>query len=175
MPDIQSHLFKVKQGSENSAKRPLRSRQKEGKAVFLTHIEKLSKSLQEKLAAALKNDPGKTPRSSLEFLPVRLYASSSKDLNALAAKDQFNPDLLKIFKETTLEIPPLRDYAANIPMMAKEYFEKLSGLISELKIENEVGLPMEIKHFFSGAALYFDGVICASISPMGLAFKLSDK
>ena len=58
--------------------------------------------------------------------------------------------------------------------MAKEYLEKLSSLIFELKIENEVGLPMETKHFFSGAALYVNNTICASWSPVGLAFKLPE-
>ena len=28
------------------------------------------------------------------------------------------------------------------------------------------------KHFFSGAALYANGKICASLTPVGLAFKL---
>ncbi len=58
--------------------------------------------------------------------------------------------------------------------MAKEYLEKLSSLISELNIEGEVGVPMETKHFFSGAALYVNKVICASWSPVGLAFKLPE-
>ena len=58
--------------------------------------------------------------------------------------------------------------------MAKEYFEKLSALIRDLKIEDEVDLLMEVKHFFSGAALYADKTICASYSPVGLAFKLPD-
>ena len=58
--------------------------------------------------------------------------------------------------------------------MAKEYLEKLSPLISELKIENEVDLSLETKHFFSGAALYANGTICASWSPVGLAFKLPE-
>ena len=58
--------------------------------------------------------------------------------------------------------------------MAKVYFEKLSQLISDLKIENEVAGSIEIKHFFSGAALYVNDVICASWSPGGLAFKLSE-
>ncbi len=31
------------------------------------------------------------------------------------------------------------------------------------------------KHFFAGAALYSHGVICASLSPVGLAFKLPDQ
>ena len=33
--------------------------------------------------------------------------------------------------------------------MAKEYVEKLSNLVRELKIEDEVALPLEVKHFFS--------------------------
>ena len=57
-------------------------------------------------------------------------------------------------------------------IMAKEYFDKLSELIHELEIEEEVGSPMEIKHFFSGAALYVKGKIRVTLSPVGLAFKL---
>ena len=56
--------------------------------------------------------------------------------------------------------------------MAKLYFEKLSGLIAHLDIGGEVPVELEIKHFFSGAALYANKSICASWSPGGLAFKL---
>jgi len=58
--------------------------------------------------------------------------------------------------------------------MAKVYYEKLSHLILQLKINDEVSLPMETKHFFSGAALYINRTICVSWSPVGLAFKLSE-
>ncbi len=58
--------------------------------------------------------------------------------------------------------------------MAKEYFIKLSDLINELNIGSEIDSPVEVKHFFSGAALYINGMICASWSPVGLAFKLSE-
>jgi len=58
--------------------------------------------------------------------------------------------------------------------MAKEYFEKLSKLLDELNVRNEVSLKLEIKHFFSGAALYANETICASWSPAGLAFKLPE-
>lgn len=58
--------------------------------------------------------------------------------------------------------------------MAKEYFIKLSDLINELNIESEIDSPLVVKHFFSGATLYINGVICASWSPVGLAFKLSE-
>ena len=58
--------------------------------------------------------------------------------------------------------------------MAKIYFDKLSALLEELAIENEIAKSMEVKHFFSGAALYVNKTICASWSPAGLAFKLEE-
>tara|TARA_R110001599_G_scaffold80029_3_gene216524 strand:+ start:239 stop:574 length:336 start_codon:yes stop_codon:yes gene_type:complete len=58
--------------------------------------------------------------------------------------------------------------------MAKVYYEKLAQLISALDIQNEVSAELEIKHFFSGAALYANNAICASWSPVGLAFKLTE-
>ncbi len=59
--------------------------------------------------------------------------------------------------------------------MTKMYLEKLSGLITKLKIADETSKSIEIKHFFSGAALYINETICASWSPAGLAFKLPEK
>ena len=59
--------------------------------------------------------------------------------------------------------------------MAKVYFEKLSALLEELQIEQEVTKQMEVKYFFSGAALYINKTICASWSPAGLAFKLEEQ
>ena len=59
--------------------------------------------------------------------------------------------------------------------MAKIYFEKLSELVEQLNLEKESALPIEVKHLFTGAALYANNVICASWSPVGLAFKLPEK
>ena len=59
--------------------------------------------------------------------------------------------------------------------MSKVYLEKLSKLVQELRLEKEAFSSMEVKHFFSGAALYINGTICASWSPVGLAFKLPEQ
>jgi len=56
--------------------------------------------------------------------------------------------------------------------MAKAYLEKLCKISEALELENEVEANLDIKHFFGGAALYSNGIICASWSPSGLAFKL---
>ncbi len=58
--------------------------------------------------------------------------------------------------------------------MAKVYFEKLKQLVEDLDIAAEMSRQLQVKHFFSGAALYADRTICASWSPGGLAFKLPE-
>jgi len=56
--------------------------------------------------------------------------------------------------------------------MAKIYFEKLNNLINQLNLDSDILKTIEVKHFFSGAALYINNKICVSWSPSGLAFKL---
>lgn len=57
--------------------------------------------------------------------------------------------------------------------MAKAYFDKLTRLVADLELAQAAALDLETRHFFSGAALYANASICASWSPVGLAFKLS--
>lgn len=59
--------------------------------------------------------------------------------------------------------------------MAKIYFEKLTELLASLNLDEEINGDIEIKHFFSGAAVYINGVLSVSWSPVGLAFKLSEQ
>jgi hypothetical protein len=58
--------------------------------------------------------------------------------------------------------------------MAKVYFEKLTRLVTDLEVRRQVDVQLEVKHFFSGAALYANEVACISWSPAGLAFKLPE-
>lgn len=56
--------------------------------------------------------------------------------------------------------------------MAKEFLEKLSAIIDKATSDRFEGVTLECKHFFSGAALYADGRICITLTPVGLAMKL---
>ena len=56
--------------------------------------------------------------------------------------------------------------------MAKKYLEKLSSLIKKIVPNQFKSIKLECKHFFSGAALYANGKICATLSPKGFAIKL---
>ena len=57
-------------------------------------------------------------------------------------------------------------------VMAGLYCEKLTNLLSTLDLGEELGAELTVRHYFNGAAVYVNGTICASWSPVGLAFKL---
>lgn len=57
-------------------------------------------------------------------------------------------------------------------IMSRLYFDKLTELIAALEFSDELDADLTVKHFFNGAAAYVNGKICASWSPVGLAFKL---
>jgi len=59
--------------------------------------------------------------------------------------------------------------------MAKAYVEKLSLLMKRAVPEDIKGVELEIKHFFSGAAVYASGKICVTLTPVGFALKLPEK
>ncbi len=59
--------------------------------------------------------------------------------------------------------------------MAKEYLDQLTTLIEKTTSGQFPEVQLECKHFFSGAALYVNGKICGSLTPVGLALKLPEK
>ena len=58
--------------------------------------------------------------------------------------------------------------------MAKLYFKRLSNLMQQVGVDLTINsiVTLEIKHFFSGAAVYVNGKICISLTPVGFALKL---
>lgn len=120
---IHSQLFKR---TEKELTRPGASKSTgEEKVVYLSNIESLSKGMQEKLAEALQPNGSQSSDSTLDLIPVRVFASSTKDLATLSEKGQFHPALLSAFKDSTLFVPPLRDYVASIPALVKDYLEEI--------------------------------------------------
>jgi TfoX/Sxy family transcriptional regulator of competence genes len=59
--------------------------------------------------------------------------------------------------------------------MAEPYRERLAAMVRVAKPSNARAPRLECRHFFSGAALYADGAICASLTPVGFAVKLPER
>jgi len=58
--------------------------------------------------------------------------------------------------------------------MAEPYRERLATLVRVARPSNAHGVRLECRHFFSGAALYANRTICASLTPVGFAVKLPE-
>ncbi len=58
--------------------------------------------------------------------------------------------------------------------MAEPYLNDLSRIVERLEPIPLENVTLETKHFFSGAALYANGKICALLSPVGFAVKLPE-
>jgi two-component system response regulator HydG len=65
-------------------------------------------------------------RDRREPVEVRVVASSSSDLESLAASGRILPALLAKFS-TTIRIPPLRDRAEDIPLFATRFIDRFRG------------------------------------------------
>jgi TfoX/Sxy family transcriptional regulator of competence genes len=59
--------------------------------------------------------------------------------------------------------------------MATQYLDQLSELMEQVTSGRLKGVHLECKHFFSGAAVYFNGRICMSLTPVGFAIKLPEE
>ncbi len=59
--------------------------------------------------------------------------------------------------------------------MAKAYLEKLSKLMNRATAGKFKNVDLECKHFFSGAAVYANGKICITFTPVGFAVKLPEE
>ena len=59
--------------------------------------------------------------------------------------------------------------------MAQPYFDRLTATLRESRLSKPRGVLVECKHFFSGAALYANGHIFASLTPVGFAIKLPER
>ena len=59
--------------------------------------------------------------------------------------------------------------------IAEPFLTELSHLADQwMATDDRIGV-IECRHFFSGAAAYRDGSIVASLTPVGLAFKVPDE
>ncbi len=90
--------------------------------IFLSSVEALPLPLQEGLLAALTT--GTVQRIGAarpEQVDVRVIAATSAHLEAAARAGTFRPELLERLRMVAVAVPPLRDRAADIPLLVEHY------------------------------------------------------
>jgi PAS domain S-box-containing protein len=126
---LESELFGYRRGAFTGADRdkPGRVQAAEGGTLFLDEIGDLSLSIQVKLLRLLQDrvyEPlGEvTPHTA----DVRIVAATNRSLSSRVEQGKFRQDLYYRINVIRLEMPPLRERAADIPLLADAFLRRLS-------------------------------------------------
>jgi two-component system response regulator AtoC len=101
--------------------------QADGGTLLLDEIGELSLAVQAKLLRVLQEgevQPLGSPR--VEKVDVRVVAATHRDLQAEVKAGRFREDLYYRIAVVELVVPPLRERAGDIPLLAREFARKYS-------------------------------------------------
>ena len=99
----------------------------QGGTLFLDEMDSFPLCLQAKLLRVLES--GQIQRvgsSSARTVDVRVIASSAVDPALLVARGQFRADLYYRLRQLELMLPPLRERAADIPVLVEQFAREIA-------------------------------------------------
>ncbi len=117
----------------------------DGGTLFLDEIGELDISLQAKLLRALQEKQIRRVGGTKEInVDVRVLAATNRDLLKMSEEGQFREDLYYRLNVLSLEIPPLRDRASDIPLLTDFFIEKhTKGSSRSIKTEKTAKKVLE--------------------------------
>jgi two-component system, NtrC family, response regulator HydG len=141
-----------------------------GGTLFLDEIGDMPLPTQAKLLRAIQNQEI-LPVGSLTShkVNVRIVAATHRDLRAAIAAGNFREDLYYRLSMVELTVPPLKEHAEDIPLLARHFVRKFSGEFSKridgltpraLLVLQRYGWPgnvRELEHIIGRACMLTDG------------------
>ncbi len=96
-----------------------------GGTLFIDEIANMSPEVQAKLLRVLQNRTFERIGGNREIrVDVRIVAASNRALRDCVAEGTFREDLLHRLNTGVIEVPPLRDRASDIPLLATEFLQQ---------------------------------------------------
>jgi two-component system nitrogen regulation response regulator GlnG len=126
---LESELFGHEKGAFTGADRRRigKFEQCSGGTILLDEIGDMPLALQAKVLRLLQEQTfERVGGNETVRTDVRIIASTHRDLEARAAEEKFRPDLYYRLSVFTIHLPPLRERAEDIPLLARHYVERFS-------------------------------------------------
>ncbi|MFM8270463.1 MAG: sigma 54-interacting transcriptional regulator, partial [Pseudomonadota bacterium] len=134
---FESELFGFERGAFSGAVQTHRGlvRTAHGGSLFLDEIGELDLALQVKLLRLLESQEIRSVGSSrVEKVDVRIIAATNKNLEDLVREGRFRHDLLERLSVLPVSIPPLRDRADDIALLAQGFLERMGRDITKIDL-----------------------------------------
>src|SRR5690554_2452557 len=98
----------------------------DGGTLVLDEIDRLSLTLQDRLAESLANKSVRPIGAHHSFkVDVRVISASNLPLADLVATGHFRAELLELLGGTTVVLPPLRERAGDIPALTRHFLARI--------------------------------------------------
>ena len=126
---LESELFGHEKGAFTGAieRRLGRFEQANGGSVYLDEVSALGPGLQGKLLRVVQERCFERLAGDETIrVDVRLLASSTADLEALAREDRFRKDLYYRLNVIAIRIPPLRERPDDIPLLGEHFLAEIA-------------------------------------------------
>ncbi|HEV7476761.1 MAG TPA: sigma-54 dependent transcriptional regulator, partial [Burkholderiales bacterium] len=180
---IESELFGHEKGSFTGADRQHKGyfERAHGGSLFLDEITEMPQELQVKLLRVLETGSftrvGTTQPISAD---VRLIAATNRNPEAAVADGKLREDLYHRLNVFPLAMPPLRDRASDIELLAQHFLEVLNkqegtgksfapATVAALYAHSWPGNVRELKNYVQRASILADDVIGADLAPAAVA------
>src|SRR5712675_218904 len=125
---IAAELFGHEKGAFTGAvqRRAGRFECADGGTIFLDEIGDLSPEVQIALLRVLQErEVQRVGGNNSVPVDVRVLAATHRDLNALVAEGRFREDLLYRLNVVPVEVPPLRERVADIPLLVEYFIDRI--------------------------------------------------
>jgi DNA-binding NtrC family response regulator len=133
--------------------------------LFLDEIGELPKDLQSKLLRVLQQREVRRVGSNVPMaVNVRIIAATNRDLKKEVAAGNFREDLFYRLNVVNLDLPPLRERTADLPLLVSAFLEKFSSEWRQITCISPGVWPKLSCHHWPGNVRELENVIESAVA-----------